>query len=55
MAMIEAEPVSSSQLDTALASTGNHGSQGLLSAIEERGLIYNNPDFGSVAACEGLA
>jgi hypothetical protein len=55
MAMIEAEPVSSSQLDTALASTGNHGSQGLFSAIEERGLIYNNPDFGSVAAGEGLA
>ena len=55
MAMIEAEPVSSSQLDTALASTGNHGSQGLFSAIEERGLIYNNPDFGSTAAGEGLA
>jgi hypothetical protein len=55
MAMIEAEPVSSSQLDTALASTGNHGSQGLFSAIEERGLIYNNPDFGSTSAGEGLA
>ena len=57
MAMIEAEPVSSSQLDTALASTGNHGSQGLFSAIEERGLIYNNPDFGSsgTGAGEGLA
>jgi len=55
MAMIEAEPVSSSQLDTALASTGNHGTQGLFSAIEERGLIYNNPDFGSTAAGEGLA
>jgi hypothetical protein len=55
MAMIEAEPVSSSQLDTALASTGNHGSQGLFSAIEERGLIYNNPDFGSTDAGEGLA
>jgi hypothetical protein len=55
MAMIEAEPVSSSQLDTALASTGNHGTQGLFSAIEERGLIYNDPDFGSVAAGEGLA
>ena len=57
MAMIEAEPVSSSQLDTALASTGNHGSQGLFSAIEERGLIYNNPDFGSsgAGAGEGLA
>ena len=54
MAMIEAEPVSSSQLDTALASTGNHGSQGLFSAIEERGLIYNNPDFGSTASGEGL-
>ena len=57
MAMIEAEPVSSSQLDTALASTGNHGSQGLFSAIEERGLIYNNPDFGAsgTGAGEGLA
>ena len=55
MAMIEAEPVSSSQLDTALASTGNHGSQGLFSAIEERGLIYNNPDFGSTDSGEGLA
>jgi len=55
MAMIEAEPVSSSQLDTALASTGNHGTQGLFSAIEERGLIYNNPDFGSTASGEGLA
>ena len=55
MAMIEAEPVSSSQLDTALASTGNHGTQGLFSAIEQRGLIYNNPDFGSTAAGEGLA
>ena len=55
MAMIEAEPVSSTQLDSALASTGNHGTQGLFSAIEERGLIYNNPDFGSVASGEGLA
>jgi len=55
MAMIEAEPVSSSQLDTALASTGNHGTEGLFSAIEERGLIYNNPDFGSTASGEGLA
>ena len=55
MTMIEAEPVSGSQLDTALASTGNHGTQGLFSAIEERGLIYNNPDFGSTAAGEGLA
>ena len=54
MAMIEAEPVSSTQLDSALASTGNHGTQGLFSAIEERGLIYNNPDFGSVASGEGL-
>ena len=55
MAMIEAEPVSSTQLDSALASTGNHGTQGLFSAIEERGLIYNNPDFGSTASGEGLA
>ena len=57
MSMIEAEPVSGSQLDGAgvFGVAGQHGTQGLFSAIEERGLIYNNPDFGSVAAGEGLA
>jgi hypothetical protein len=59
MSMIEAEPVSGSQLDGAgvFGVAGQHGTQGLFSAIEERGLIYNNPDFGSsgTGAGEGLA
>ena len=61
MAMIEAEPVSSTQMDgtnvfEAAAVVGQHGTQGLFSAIEDRGLIYNNPDFGSVGtgASEGI-
>jgi len=59
MAMIEAEPVSGNQMDGAgvfetAAVVGQHGTQGLFSAIEERGLIYNNPDFGSTAAGEGI-
>ena len=58
--MIEAEPVSGNQMDGAgvfetAAVVGQHGTQGLFSAIEERGLIYNNPDFGSVSAGEGIA
>jgi hypothetical protein len=59
MAMIEAEPVSGNQMDGAgvfetAAVVGQHGTQGLFSAIEERGLIYNNPDFGSTLAGEGI-
>ena len=30
------------------------GMQGLFGALEERGLVYNNPDFGSTAAGKGL-
>ena len=30
------------------------GMQGLFGALEERGLVYNNPDFGSIAAGKGL-
>jgi hypothetical protein len=67
MAMIEAEKVSGSQMDSFLGAqnagsgasdgTGLHGSEGLFAAIGSRGLVFNNPDFGETGtgAGEGLA
>jgi hypothetical protein len=57
MAMIEAEKVSGSQMDSFLgtangggAGTGLHGTEGLFAAISDRGLVFNNPDFGETGS-----
>jgi hypothetical protein len=52
MSMVEATNAKSAFTDTAGATI--EGMQGLFGALEERGLVYNNPDFGSVAAGKGL-
>jgi len=52
MSMVEATNAKSAFTDTAGATI--EGMQGLFGALEERGLVYNNPDFGSTAAGKGL-
>lgn len=52
MSMVEATNAKSVFTDTAGATI--EGMQGLFGALEERGLVYNNPDFGSTAAGKGL-
>jgi len=52
MSMVEATDAKSTFTDAAGATI--EGMQGLFGALEERGLVYNNPDFGSTAAGKGL-
>lgn len=53
MAMIEAVPDTGSIVGSAGAA-GFSGSEGLFHAIEDRGLVYNDPDFGTVGAASGI-
>ena len=52
MSMVEATNAQSAFTDVAGAAIT--GMQGLFSSIEERGLVYNDPDFGSVVAPTGI-
>jgi hypothetical protein len=52
MSMVEATNAKSAFTDTAGATI--EGMQGLFGALEERGLVYNNPDFGGTGAGKGL-
>ncbi len=53
MSMVEATNAQSAFTDASGAAIT--GTQGLFSTIEERGLVYNDPDFGSVAAPTGIS
>lgn len=48
MSMVEATKAQSNFQDASGATIS--GTQGLFSTIEERGLVYNDPDFGSITA-----
>jgi len=52
MSMIEAEKKAGS---SAIVSSGISGSEGLFAAINSRGLVFNNADFGGSEATDGLA
>ena len=52
MAMIEAEKKAGS---SAISASGISGSEGLFAAINSRGLVFNNADFGGSEATDGLA
>ena len=53
MSMVEATNAQSAFTDASGAAIT--GTQGLFSTIEERGLVYNDPDFGSVTAPTGIS
>ena len=52
MSMVEATNAQNAFTDAAGASIT--GMQGLFATIEERGLVYNDPNFGSIAAPTGI-
>jgi hypothetical protein len=52
MSMIEAEKKAGS---SAIVASGISGSEGLFAAINSRGLVFNNADFGGSEATDGLA
>ncbi len=52
MSMIEAEKKGGS---SAISASGISGSEGLFAAINSRGLVFNNADFGGSEATDGLA
>ena len=56
MSMVEAEKAAGSIDQASGFGTGTiEGSQGLFSALEERGLVFNDQDFNNTAAFTGLA